>query len=50
MFHTIIARIRKWKKMDDDVLRLRALDDYILADMGIDRGRIRAFVRGKAGR
>lgn len=47
MFRTIIARVRRWKKMDDDVLRLKALDDYLLADMGIDRERIGAVVRGQ---
>lgn len=50
MFRTIIRRVRRWKKMDDDVLKLRALDDYILADMGVEREDIRAFVRGKARR
>ena len=48
MFRTIIRHVRKWKKLDDDALKLRALDDYLLADMGIaDRNRIGAFVRGK---
>ena len=50
MFRTIIHHLRRWKKLDDDVLKLRALDDYILADMGIDRDRIGAIVRGKLGR
>lgn len=47
MFRTIIRHVRKWKKMDDDVLKLRALDDHILADMGVEREDIRAFVWGK---
>lgn len=47
MFRTIIRHVRKWKKLDDDILKLRALDDYILADMGVKRGDIRDFVRGK---
>jgi uncharacterized protein YjiS (DUF1127 family) len=50
MFRTIIRHVRKWKKMDDDVLKLKALDDYLLADMGIDRERIGAVVRGKRAR
>lgn len=47
MFRTIIARVRRWKKMDDDVLKLKALDDYLLADMGLDRQQIGAVVWGR---
>ncbi len=47
MFRTIIRHVRKWKKLDDDMLKLRALDDYLLADTGVARGDVRAFVRGK---
>ena len=47
MFRTIIHHLRKWKKMDDDVLKLRALDNYLLADMGIERQEISTLVRGK---
>ena len=47
MFRTIIRRVRKWQKFSNDIVKLRALDDYILADMGVDREDIRAFVRGK---
>ena len=50
MFRTIIRHVSRWKKMDDDVLKLRALDDYLLADMGVARGDIRACVRGKVRR
>jgi len=47
MFRSIIRRVHKWKKLDDAVLRLRALDDHILADMGIERDTIRHLVRGR---
>lgn len=47
MFRTIIRQVRKWKRMDDDVLKLRALDNYILADIGVEREDIRAFVWGR---
>ena len=50
MFRTIIRTVRNWKKLDDDVLKLKALDDYLLADMGIDRKHIGDFVRGRLGR
>ena len=50
MFRTIIRHVRKWKKQDDDIIKMKARDDYILADMGVDRGDIRAFVRGKRSR
>lgn len=50
MFRAIIHHVRKWKKMDDDVLKLRTLDDHILADMGMERGDIRAFVWGRTRR
>ena len=46
MFRTIIRYVRRWKRLDDDAVKLRALDDHILADMGIDRKHIGAFVRG----
>jgi uncharacterized protein YjiS (DUF1127 family) len=47
MFRTIIHHVRNWKKLGDDAMKLQALDDYLLADMGLERGDIRAFVRGK---
>jgi uncharacterized protein YjiS (DUF1127 family) len=47
MFRTIIRRVRKWQKFSDDIVKLRALDDYLLADMGIEREEIPAFVRGR---
>jgi uncharacterized protein YjiS (DUF1127 family) len=46
MFRTIIHRVRKWQKFSDDIGKLRALDDYLLADMGIAREDIPAFVHG----
>ena len=50
MFRTIIRHVRKWKKMDDGVVTLRALDDHILADLGGEREDIRAFVWGRTRR
>ena len=47
MFRTIIHHVRRWKKFDADVLKLRALDDHLLADMGVAREDIPAFVRGQ---
>jgi uncharacterized protein YjiS (DUF1127 family) len=50
MFRTLLHYVRRWHKFDDAVLRLRALDDDLLADMGIDRTQISRRVRGKAPR
>ena len=47
MFRTIIQRVRKWQKLGEDIARLRALDDTLLSDIGIERDDIPAFVRGK---
>lgn len=47
MFRTIIQRVRRWQKFEDDIMKLQALDDVLLADMGIEREAIPAFVRGK---
>jgi len=47
MFRTIIHHVRRWQKLGSDMARLRALDDHVLADMGVARESIGAFVRGK---
>lgn len=47
MFRAIIHHVRNWKRLDDDVLKLRALDDYLLADIGVDRRQIGPLVRGR---
>jgi len=47
MFRAIVNFVRKWKKLDDDALKLRSLDSHLLADIGVERRRIGAFVRGK---
>lgn len=41
----IAAWIRRQCKMSRDTARLTALDDYLLADMGLTRGEIRGLVR-----
>lgn len=50
MFRTMIQRVRQWQVHSDSIARLRALDDFILADMGIDREHISDLVRGKGRR
>jgi uncharacterized protein YjiS (DUF1127 family) len=47
MFRTIMQRVRRWQKFEDDIMKLQGLDDTLLADMGIDRREIPALVRGK---
>ncbi len=39
------AWIRRQWKMSRDTARLTALDDHLLADMGLTRGEIRGLVR-----
>ncbi|WP_179221710.1 DUF1127 domain-containing protein [Inquilinus limosus] len=41
----IAAWIRRQVKMSRDTARLTALDDHLLADMGLTRGEIRGLVR-----
>lgn len=42
----MMNRIRGWIDSQNDRLRLQALDDRMLADIGVDRSAIRNFVRG----
>lgn len=37
----MFARFRKWLLLSDETLKLAALDDRLLADMGFDRHRLR---------
>lgn len=41
----VVAWIRRQVKISRDTARLTALDDYLLADMGLARGEIRGLVR-----
>ncbi|WP_343713133.1 DUF1127 domain-containing protein [Inquilinus sp.] len=41
----LAAWIRRQVKMSRDTARLMALDDHLLADMGLTRGEIRGLVR-----
>ncbi len=44
-FRRMTAWIRRHWKMSRDTAKLTALDDYLLADMGLTRGEIRGLVR-----
>jgi len=48
MFGSIIRRFIAWQRQDTAIMKLKGLDDALLADMGIRREAIRALVRGKA--
>lgn len=41
----LAAWLRRQWKMSRDTARLTALDDHLLADMGLTRGEIRGLVR-----
>jgi uncharacterized protein YjiS (DUF1127 family) len=45
MFTTLCAVIVTWYRRHDAIMRLRWLDDHVLADMGIERDQIKAHVR-----
>jgi uncharacterized protein YjiS (DUF1127 family) len=47
MIRSLIRRVLWWNKLQDDTARLRALDDALLVDIGIDRADIGALVRGR---
>jgi uncharacterized protein YjiS (DUF1127 family) len=47
MLHEIAKRLRERVKLHREIRRVRALDDRLLADMGIRRGDIAASVRGE---
>jgi len=44
-FGRVAAWIRRHWKLSRDTAKLMALDDYLLADMGLTRGEIRGLVR-----
>jgi uncharacterized protein YjiS (DUF1127 family) len=47
LLEELFRRVSQWLQLHDDMERLRQQDDYILADMGIAREDIPAFVRGE---
>lgn len=47
MFRSIIRRFIAWQKSDTAIMKLRSLDDGLLADMGIHRDQIRDIVHGR---
>jgi len=47
MLHDLRKRLAGWVKTRHDIQRLRAFDNYLLADVGIAREDIAARVKGK---
>jgi uncharacterized protein YjiS (DUF1127 family) len=47
MLHELKNRILERIRINRDIKRLRALDDRLLADLGVDRRDIVASVRGR---
>jgi len=49
-FHDLTQRLRGWLRTVDDIKRLRALDNRLLGDMGIERNEIADLVSGRCSR
>ena len=47
MLRTLVRRIIEWVNIRHDITRLDRLDDHLLADIGIERNQIEAFVHGR---
>lgn len=47
MLNTLIGYIARWAHLRYEIERLDQLDNYLLADIGIERDQIEAFVLGK---
>ena len=45
--HDLTLRVRNWLHTTHDIKRLRALDNRLLSDMGIDRDEIADLVSGR---
>lgn len=50
MLNTLIERIRRWANLRYEIERLDQLDEHLLADIGIERDQIEAFVLGRINR
>ena len=42
-----IATLQRWRRLRADLRALQALDDRMLSDIGLDRGRLDAAVSGR---
>ena len=47
MLYQLTRRVASWLQTGTDIRRLRQMDDYLLADMGIEREAIATRVRGR---
>lgn len=47
MLYQLRRRLARWLKTDNDIRRLKHMDDYLLSDMGIERDEIVTRVRGR---
>jgi uncharacterized protein YjiS (DUF1127 family) len=47
LFHEIAKRLRERVQISREIRRVRALDDRLLADIGVARKEIAAYVRGE---
>ena len=47
MLYQLTRRVASWLQAGTDIRRLRQMDDYLLADMGIERDDIAFRVRGR---
>lgn len=47
MLEELFRKFSQWLWLHDDIERLRQQDDHILADLGVTREQIPAFVRGE---
>jgi uncharacterized protein YjiS (DUF1127 family) len=45
MFGTLSRRLAEWSRLRRDIQRLKQLDDFLLADLGIERACIAYSVR-----
>lgn len=47
MLRDIRNQIVRWLQAEQEIRRLRLLDDHLLADLGIERDKISALLRGR---
>ena len=46
-FRAALASLQRWRRLRADLRALQALDDRMLSDIGLDRGRLDAAVSGR---